>query len=322
MNAIRKGKIMKKIDFHVHLAVFYPVEKSVADLKAMCEKNGYETVCLQTFTHGDNHHIPWANDAAFKVHKQLPGSYLFAGIFHDGTSYVEQAKKCMDMGADGIKLLIGKPSEYRDLNVKYDDPVVDEFFTYAEQEDIPVLLHHNDPEKHWDKTRMKPENIEKGWYYDPETMPSCAWFDEELEKMLAKHPNLRIALAHMGFYADKLDRLTELMEKYPKLYMDITPALDIFEDLSANPKKAEEFFRRYEDRIFYGTDAWSDLGENEANRKYNEKKVKIVRHFLCEEGDAVIDGQFTSSISLTEEQQEKIYYYNCLRFMKKLPDME
>ena len=313
---------MKKIDFHVHLAVFYPVEKSVADLKAMCEKNGYETVCLQTFTHGDNHHIPWANDAAFKVHKQLPGSYLFAGIFHDGTSYVEQAKKCMDMGADGIKLLIGKPSEYRDLNVKYDDPVVDEFFTYAEQEDIPVLLHHNDPEKHWDKTRMKPENIEKGWYYDPETMPSCAWFDEELEKMLAKHPNLRIALAHMGFYADKLDRLTELMEKYPKLYMDITPALDIFEDLSANPKKAEEFFRRYEDRIFYGTDAWSDLGENEANRKYNEKKVKIVRHFLCEEGDAVIDGQFTSSISLTEEQQEKIYYYNCLRFMKKLPDME
>lgn len=313
---------MKKIDFHVHLAVFYPVEKSVADLKAMCEKNGYETVCLQTFTHGDNHHIPWANDAAFEVHKQLPGSYLFSGIFHDGTSYVEQAKKCMDMGADGIKLLIGKPSEYRDLNVKYDDPVVDEFFTYAEQEDIPVLLHHNDPEKHWDKTRMKPENIEKGWYYDPETMPSCAWFDEELEKMLAKHPNLRIALAHMGFYADKLDRLTELMKKYPKLYMDITPALDIFEDLSANPKKAEEFFRRYEDRIFYGTDAWSDLGENEANRKYNEKKVKIVRHFLCEEGDAVIDGQFTSSISLTEEQQEKIYYYNCLRFMKKLPDIE
>ena len=49
-----------------------------------------------------------------------------------------------------------------------------------------------------------------------------------------------------------------------------------------------------------------------------EKKVKIVRHFLCEEGDEVIDGQFTSSISLTEEQQEKIYYYNCLRFIKRI----
>ena len=309
---------MKKIDFHVHLEPMYPVEKSVRDLKAMCERNGYETVCLQTFTHGDNHHIPWANDAAFEVHKLLPGSYLFAGIFHDGTSYVDQAKKSIEMGADGIKLLIGKPSEYRDLNVRYDDEIVDEFFAYAEKEDIPVLLHHNDPEKHWDKTRMKPENIEKGWYYDPETMPSCAWFDDQLEKMLAKHPNLRIALAHMGFYADKLERLTELMEKYPKLYMDLTPALDIFEDLSRTPKEAEEFFKKYEDRIFYGTDAWSNLEEHEGNRKYNEKKVKIVRHFLCEEGDEVIDGQFTSSISLTEEQQEKIYYYNCLKFMKKM----
>lgn len=309
---------MKKIDFHIHLAVFYPVEKSVEDIKEMCKKNEYETVCIQTLSHGDNHHIPFANETAFEVHRQLPGSYLFACPVHNGTSYVEQTKKFMDMGAHGIKLLIGKPSEYRDLHVKYDDPLIDDFFAYAEEMDIPVLLHHNDPEKHWDKSRMKPENIEKGWYYDPAVMPTCAWFDEALEKMLAKHPNLRIALAHMGFYADKLDRLTELMEKYPKLYMDITPALDIFEDLSKEPEKAEAFFKKFEDRIFYGTDAWSDLSSNEDHRKYNEKKVKIVRHFLCEEGDAVIDGQFTSAISLTEEQQEKIYYYNCLRFMKKI----
>jgi len=308
---------MKKIDFHIHLMPCYPVEQSVADIKKMCERNGYETVCIQTFTHEENQFIPFANENAFEVHKQLPGSYLFAGPVHDGTSYVEQTKRFMDMGADGIKLLIGKPSQYRDLNVTYEDPLIDEFFTYAEQEDIPVLLHHNDPEKHWDRSRMKPENIEKGWYYNPESMPSCAWFDEALERMLAKHPNLRIALAHMGFYADKLDRLTGLMEKYPKLYMDITPALDIFEDLSREPKKAEVFFRKFEDRIFYGTDAWSDLGTNEEHRKYNEKKVKIVKHFLCGEGEWVIDGQFTSSISLTEEQQEKIYYYNCLRFMKK-----
>ena len=309
---------MKKIDFHIHLTPLYPVEQSVENIKEMCLKNGYETVGIQTLSHGDNQHIPYANETAFEVHRQLPGSYLFACPVHDGTSYVEQTKKFMDMGADGIKLLIGKPSEYRDLNVKYDDLLMDEFFTYAEEEDIPVLLHHNDPEKHWDKSRMTPESIARGWYYDPALMPSWEWFDEALEKMLAKHPNLRIALAHMGFYANKLDRMTVLMEKYPKLYMDITPALDIFEDLSVEPRKAEEFFRRFEDRIFYGTDAWSDLGENEKNRKLNEKKVKVVRHFLCGDGDAVIDGQFTSSISLTEEQQEKIYYYNCLHFMKKI----
>lgn len=308
---------MKKIDFHIHLAVLQPVEDAVKDIQEMCRRNQYETVCIQTLTHGDNHHIPFANETAFEVHSKLPGSYLFASPVHDGTSYVEQTKKFMEMGADGIKLLIGKPSEYRDLHVKYDDPIIEDFFAYAQECDIPVLLHHNDPEKHWDKSRMKPENIAKGWYYDPEKMPSCAWFDEALENLLAKFPNLRIALAHMGFYADKLDHLVELMEKYPNLYMDITPALDIFEDLSAQPEKAKAFFEKYEDRIFYGTDAWSDLLTNEEHRRYNEKKVKVVRHFLCEEGDEVIDGQFTAGLGLSKEQQEKIYYDNCLKFIKR-----
>ena len=37
---------MKKIDFHIHLMPCYPVEQSVADFKEMCEKNGYEIVCI------------------------------------------------------------------------------------------------------------------------------------------------------------------------------------------------------------------------------------------------------------------------------------
>ena len=308
---------MKKIDFHIHLSPLYPVEKSVQNLKEMCLKNGYETFGLQTLTHGDSQFIPRPNETAFEVKGLVPECILFAGPVHDGRSYVEQTKMLMEQGADGIKLLIGKPSEYRDLNVKYSDPVVDEFFAYAEAEDIPVLLHHNDPEKHWDKTKMSQESIDRGWYYDPATMPSYEYFDQELEALLARYPKLRIAIAHMGFYANKLDRLTALMETYPKLYMDITPALDIYEDLSREPEKAQVFFERFSDRLLYGTDAWSDLGENENNRKYNEKKVKIVEHFLCGEGTAVIDGQFTESVKLTKEQQENIYYYNCLRFIKR-----
>lgn len=309
---------MKKIDFHIHLSEDYPLEKSVKNLKELCEKNKYDNLCIQTITHFDSHHIANANETAFELKRLLPDVYLFACPVHDGSSYVEQTKQFMEAGADGIKLLIGKPSEYRDLNVKYDDPIVDEFFAYAQKEDIPVLLHHNDPEKHWDKSRMSQESIDRGWYYDPQIMPFFHYFDQELEKLLAKYPDLRIAIAHMGFYSNKLDRLTKLMETYPKLYMDITPALDIFEDLSKEPEKAQMFFHRFSDRLIYGTDGWSDLGENEEHRKLNEKKVKVVRHFLCGEGDAVIDGQFTISLNLTKEQQENIYYYNCLHFMKRI----
>ena len=258
---------MKKIDFHIHLTENYPITKATRNMKKLCEKNGYQTVCLQTLTHVDSHYIQKANETAFEVKRLIPDIYLFACPVHDGTSYVEQTKELLKKGADGIKLLIGKPSEYRDLNVKYSDPLIDEFFSYVQEEDIPVLLHHNDPEKHWDKSRMSQESIDRGWYYDPAVMPLYDYFDRELEKMLSRYPKLRIAIAHMGFYSNKLDHLTKLMETYPKLYMDITPALDIYEDLSREVGKAQAFFERFSDRLIYGTDGWSDLGENEKKSK-------------------------------------------------------
>ena len=55
---------MKKIDFHMHLSVDYPVEKSAANLKELCARHGYETVAIQTITHFDNLFVSHANETA------------------------------------------------------------------------------------------------------------------------------------------------------------------------------------------------------------------------------------------------------------------
>ena len=86
-----------------------------------------------------------------------------------------------------------------------------------------------------------------GWYYD-ESMPRQEYFYQIFEKILCKYPNLRIAAAHMGFYANRLDIASRLLENCPNMYFDITPAIIIYlslihilPDSPLKPYRMQEF---------------------------------------------------------------------------------
>jgi predicted TIM-barrel fold metal-dependent hydrolase len=176
-------------------------------------------------------------------------------------------------------------------------------------------MHNNDPEYCWDKTKASPRALKMGWVYD-ESHPTHKRLYESAETVLKKYPKLNIALAHFGFYSENIDRAFELMEAYPNLKMDITPALNIYKELSAVHDKAEEFFRKYNDRIIFGTDAVNVL-EGES-RSYNDVKNAVTSHFLAGEGERNIEGRYTYGLNLPEEILENIYYNNAMRFIKKM----
>ena len=304
---------MKKIDFHVHHHNDVTTEQAIEYFRDMIERKGYCGICVQSFLHNGGKFSAEGNQWAMEIANALPGSYAFAGLDHD-RDFVEQAKEYMAMGFKGIKLLEGKPSEWRWNGFGLEDPRFDALFAYCEQEQIPLLIHNNDPLSHWDITKAEPRAIEKGWVYD-ETFPSQEWFFEQLENALLAHPGLRAAIAHFGFYSTDLPRVERLMEACPRLYMDITPALCIYTELSQTPEASEAFFRKYHTRITYGTDADSNL--TGFAREYNDTKVEIITHFL--EGDApkVIKGRPIHPIHLEPEMLENIYYNNAMRFIKE-----
>ncbi len=303
---------MKKIDFHVHITDSIPLEKTAEHFRALCERKGYEGVCMLAYVHESSVHHLTCNEDALALKAMLPGSYAFAALHHD-RDFVVQAREYMERGFDGIKILEGKPSVYRYLGYGLDHPRYDAFFAYAEKEQIPIILHNNDPAGNWDITKATPRAIEKGWYYD-ETVPTHEWFFETLEGVLARHSRLRVALAHFGFYADDLDRAERLMEACPNLYMDLTPALDIFRTFSKSAPRTEAFFRKYHARIFYGTDAQNDL--TGFAREYNDVKTHTIDTFLGGGAPCVIRDHVIAPISLTDEMLENIYYHTAMRFIK------
>lgn len=136
-----------------------------------------------------------------------------------------------------------------------------------------------------------------------------------LEGILARHPALHAAIAHFGFYSDNIERAAALMEKYPNLMMDMTPAPIIYYELSERQEEAKAFLLKYHDRLIYGTDV-SNLIEGSV-RELNERKTRIMDVFYegssaCEVGDHVIVG-----MNLPSEMLENIYCNNAMRFIKE-----
>ena len=119
----------------------------------------------------------------------------------------------------------------------------------------------------------------------------------------------------MVFYSENIDKAFDMMEKYPNLYMDMTPALNIYRELSLIRDKAEEFFKKYGDRIIFGTDATNNLvGED---REYNDVKNLTTSYFFSGGETKDICGRRISPVKLDKETLENIYYNNAMRFIGK-----
>ena len=310
---------MKKIDFHVHISPNPDIDKSVRLFEEMCDRHGYCGVGIMAYAYGlpsdSRGYFHRCNEVAMEVKQRVKESYAFAGL-HLGEDYAKQAERLMSDGFDGIKLLRGgKPNWIKAFGNMYDDELYADFFALCEEKQYPILMHVNDPEYSWDRSRAPLTAIKRGWVYDGEGYPSHQRCYEAAENVLARYPRLNIALAHMGFYSENIDRAFELMETYPNLKMDVTPALNIYEELSLIHDRAEEFFRKYSDRIIFGTDAVNNL-EGDA-RISNDDKNEATSHFFTGEGDRIIRNKLIRPIRLTEEMLENIYYKSAMNFIGK-----
>ena len=305
---------MKKFDFHVHITQDIPVEQSIFYFKDLCKRKGYEGVGIMSLIHFDHDYYPDANEKALAIKRGLPGSFAFASLDHS-KDFVTQVKECMAQGFDGIKLLDGKPSCYRILGYGYEHPRFDELFAYCEENQIPMMIHNNDPKESWDPAFATQSMRDKGWYYGDGDVPTFEEFLVMLENVFARHPRLRAAIAHMGFYTDDLPRAAKLLDTYPNLYLDITPALPIYDLLCKTPKESKAFFEKYHTRLIFGTDCYNDLHDGGDTRLYNDRKTDVLSAFL--EGDTVqrIGTQTIHPISLSEDILEDIYYNNAFRFL-------
>ena len=103
------------------------------------------------------------------------------------------------------------------------------------------------------------------------------------------------------------------MEKCPNLFMDMTPAMIIYSQLSETPVEAKAFLINYQDRILFGTDV-SNCIEGEV-REMNDTKTQLMNAFYEGSSECEIGGFKIQGLDLPDDVLKKLYWDNAMRFM-------
>ena len=302
---------MKSVyDLHVHASEldFGQTQRMLDTLWGM----GTERVALQSLTYRSIAYNIWL--LYWKKHYKNMEMAVFGMVhnkdFYESIPFEIQTKALIDMGCDGIKMMYA-PNTRKRLGYGIDDERYDKMFTYLEDNDIPAVIHVNDPEEYWIPRELTESEKERGWGFFTGGYLSKQEIYDETFRMLDKHPRLRVTFAHFFFLSNFREEAERVMETYPNVCFDLTPGWEMFLGFSRDIEGWRGFFKKYAHRIFFGTDS------NNTKRFCAELNL-IVRMATAEEGEFILPAyrvEKVHGLGLDEKTLDKIWRENYVRFV-------
>lgn len=259
----------------------------------------------------------------FKTH--APGRFMvFTNLNFNGFGTpewtalaVKELEEDVQAGAVGLKIykslgLTSKDNSGKRIPV--DHPDLDQVWAKAGELGIPVLIHAADPAQFWqpmDSTnerwlelKLHPNRRRS----DTDPAPFAQIIAEQ-HRVFAKHPKTTFINAHMGWMANDLDAAGAHLDKYPNVNYEIGA---IIAELGRQPRRAKEFFTKYQDRILFGKDAYN--------------KEEFYTYFRVLETEDEYFPYYKKyhafwsmyGLGLPDEVLKKVYYKNALRIVPGL----
>lgn len=265
------------------------------------------------------------NEKTESIQKNYPNRFVvfanvnFSGIGKQGwiENAVAQLRQDVKNGAKGLKIFKGLGLRYNDTSgnrVAIDDTRLDAIWDVCGELGIPVLIHAADPKSFWDD-----QNADNERWLELKTHPRrkrsatdpAPWQQiiDEQHRMFKKHPNTTFINAHMGWYANNLGRLGELLDEIPNMNVGIAA---VIAELGRQPQNARAFFIKYQDRILFGKDSWKPK-EFPTYFRILETNDEYFPYYKKYHAFWAMYG-----LNLPDEVLKKVYYKNALRVIPGL----
>lgn len=257
------------------------------------------------------------------ANKLAPGRFVvFANIDFEGIdepgwteNAVAQLQTDYDNGARGVKIFKNLGLTVLDSKgnrVHTDDTRIDPVWAKAGELGIPVLIHTGEPAVFWAPIDEHNERwLEMKQYPDRHRgdttrYPSWEVIMQEQWNIFKKHPETTFINAHFGWMANDLDRLGEHLDTYPNVYTEIAA---IIAELGRQPRHAQEFFIKYQDRLLFGKDTYRPH-EYHTYFRVLETDDEYFDYFRKRHAFWQMYG-----LNLPDEVLKKLYYKNALKII-------
>ena len=304
------------IDCHVHLQ---PTLDALVNGSEILEGTKYEAMNIVCTPQLNNETLP-LNSVGFLFKAMHPGKvYVFPGLRYPpggitgngDTDFDAQIEHFIAMGADGLKMHEGKPTTRKTVGVALDAPVYDSMYRKLQEAKLPVVFHVGDPWIFWNQQTVPAYAHERGWEYTDGTFADNNQLFAEVEGALKKFPELRIIFAHFYFLSSDLERAAAFLERWPTVGFDLTPGIEMFPNFTTRWDEWRDFFIRFQDRIFFGTDIiGADHTPNPNNVAQAMYRTYCVRNFLETDHEFMTWDAVAKGFALDEPVLRKIYRDN------------
>jgi uncharacterized protein len=246
---------------------------------------------------------------------------VFANLSYDdidkpgyGQRAVARLEQDVKNGAQGLKIFknFGMDVKYANgQRVHADDPEFDPVWEKCADLKLPVLIHIAEPSaffdawdynnERWLELKEFPQRARPPSKYPPfETLIA------ERNHLFEKHPRTNFIAAHLAFHGNDLQRLGNLLDTHPNLYVDIAAVLA---ELGRQPYSAHDFLVKYQDRVLMGKDIY-DVDEYKWYFRALETRDEYFEYYRKRHAFWRIYG-----FQVPDDVLKKIYFKNALKLV-------
>lgn len=231
---------------------------------------------------------------------------------------VETLERLAERGICGMKFWKDLGLTIRDASgqlLRIDDERLAPIFDKAAEIGIPVMFHTADPDafffpidaynERYEELAAHPDWAFSGSQYSKDELV------EQRNRVFARHPKTKFVAAHVAECGGDLQKVTEMLEKYPNVSVDMSARVA---ELGRQPYSARKFFLKFPDRILFGTDLFPEIDTYRLHFRFFETEDEYFDYpsHASRQGRWKVYG-----INLPKDVLRKLYRENALRLLPK-----
>ena len=229
---------------------------------------------------------------------------------------VDRLEQMVERGACGLKVWKDLGTSLSDTNgefLRVDDERLAPMFEKAAELGVPVMFHIADPDAFFVPIDEHNERYEELAAHPEWSFYPSHFSKEELlaqrDRVFARHPRTTFVAAHVAERPEKLSYVSELLDKYPNLFVDIGARSA---ELGRQPYTARTFFLKHADRILFGTDLVPEVEMYRLHFRFLETADEYFEYpsHASRQGRWNIYGLF-----LPDDVLKRVYRENALRLL-------
>lgn len=230
-------------------------------------------------------------------------------------------------GAVACKVWKNVGMEVRDREgrlVGVDDPLFAPIFELIAREDRVLIMHTGEPRACW--LPLDPQSPHYDYYrehpqwhmHGRSDFPSHAELVAGRDRVVERHPRLRVVGAHLGSLEYDVGELEQRLRRYPNFSVDTAERL---RDLALQPpERVRQFFEAFKDRILWGSDllfetAFSAMSDEQRSEALSHVRQTIAaeQSYYREAGEVQVRGKRLPGLGLSAATQQLLFEDNARR---------